>query len=122
MSLYDDLGVRPTATHDEIRRAFCRQARWLHPDVNPSRTADVRFRRLHRAYAVLRDPATRAEYDAEMRRRLAATRVAVRPPVRDVYRVEPWFREKPSAGERLEVWLMLVSAALLLLLTMTVFQ
>src|SRR5215472_8613480 len=57
------LGVKPTATTDEIQDAFRRRAKNLHPDRNPDSEATVQFQRLSEAYAVLSDPASRAEYD-----------------------------------------------------------
>jgi DnaJ-class molecular chaperone len=105
---------------EEIRAAYRRRARWLHPDVNHSRDAAVRFRRLHHAYTILRSPSARAAYDEQLRRWQAASRAAATKPVRDVYHVEPWFGEKTSSGERLEVWLMLLPVAVLLYFALTV--
>jgi len=69
---YRLLGVRPTATRDEIRRAYRRLARQVHPDTNPEweddRDANARMAALNAAYAVLRDPARRTKYDRERRR------------------------------------------------------
>ena len=63
--LYDTLGVSRGATAEEIKRAYRRRARELHPDANPGDpTAEARFKELARAYAVLSDPARRRNYDA----------------------------------------------------------
>src|SRR5262245_11180852 len=59
-SLYDVLGVAPSATSDEIRGAYRHTARVLHPDAGGSAAA---FERLAIAYHVLADPARRAKYD-----------------------------------------------------------
>jgi curved DNA-binding protein CbpA len=60
------LGVSPTATQTEIAHAYRAGLRTHHPDTrhtpSPS-TADERLRQLVAAYAVLRDPARRADYD-----------------------------------------------------------
>ncbi len=47
---HDLLGVPPTASHDEIRRAFRRRAFELHPDRNPAPTAADDFRQLREAH------------------------------------------------------------------------
>jgi molecular chaperone DnaJ len=64
MDLYDALGVRRGASAAEIRRAFQRLARRLHPALNPGDPVAVeRFGLVSRAFAVLSDPRRRAEYD-----------------------------------------------------------
>lgn len=61
--LYETLGVTRDATDEEIKKAFRRQARKLHPDVNTSPTAEDEFKELNEAYDVLSDPNKRAYYD-----------------------------------------------------------
>ncbi len=63
-NLYDVLGVPPSASAEEIRRAYRALARLIHPDLNPGHDAASRFARLSDAYAVLSDPARRRAYDA----------------------------------------------------------
>ncbi|HEV2780185.1 MAG TPA: molecular chaperone DnaJ [Actinophytocola sp.] len=60
---YGILGVRPDATSDEIKRAYRRLARELHPDVNPDADAQQRFRDVTAAYEVLSDPQKRKIVD-----------------------------------------------------------
>ena len=60
---YALLGVPRDASHDEIKRAFRRLARELHPDVSEDPDAGQRFRAVAEAYEVLSDPERRRTYD-----------------------------------------------------------
>lgn len=61
---YDRLDVDPSASQEEIRRAYRRLARETHPDRNPGdEEAEERFRRVKEAYDVLGSPVERAKYD-----------------------------------------------------------
>ncbi|MDO4538105.1 MAG: DnaJ domain-containing protein [Coriobacteriales bacterium] len=61
---YAILEVDEKAETDEIRRAFQKKARKLHPDVNKEPDAEERFKEVSEAYAVLSDKDKRARYDA----------------------------------------------------------
>jgi molecular chaperone DnaJ len=61
--LYDVLGVDRTATEDDIKRAYRRLARELHPDVNGDPVAEQRFKEITAAYDTLSDPVRRRQYD-----------------------------------------------------------
>ena len=61
---YAILEVEEKASADEIRRAFQKKARKLHPDVNKAPDAEERFKELSEAYAGLSDPEKRRRYDA----------------------------------------------------------
>jgi molecular chaperone DnaJ len=63
--LYQALGVHPTATLEQIKAAFRRQALRYHPDKNAgSSEASERFKQVNEAYATLSDPDRRALYDS----------------------------------------------------------
>jgi molecular chaperone DnaJ len=60
---YGILGVRRDAGADEIKKAYRRLARELHPDVNPDPQLQERFKEVTQAYEVLSDPDKRQMYD-----------------------------------------------------------
>ncbi len=60
---YGILGIERGAGPDEIKRAYRRLARELHPDVNPDPEAQERFREVSTAYEVLTDPEKRRIVD-----------------------------------------------------------
>jgi molecular chaperone DnaJ len=60
---YEVLGVPRDASTDEIKKAYRRLARQLHPDVNPDPTTQERFKEITNAYEVLTDPGKREMYD-----------------------------------------------------------
>src|SRR5579859_2992167 len=62
---YSLLGIKKTATADEVRKAFRKLARKHHPDVNPGdKKSEERFKEISEANDVLSDEKKRKVYDA----------------------------------------------------------
>jgi hypothetical protein len=70
ITFYEELGVNPDASAEQIRDTFRALVRLLHPDqqTDPQLkdTAEKQMRKLNRIYAVLSDPARRQEYDESL--------------------------------------------------------
>lgn len=60
---YDILGVEKNSGKDEIKSAFRKKARQLHPDVNSAPDAEEKFKELGKAYETLMDDDKRSLYD-----------------------------------------------------------
>lgn len=60
---YDILGVPRNASDEEIRRAYLKLVKELHPDVNPSKSAEERFKKVTSAHDILGDADRRRKFD-----------------------------------------------------------
>ena len=61
---YEVLGVGKTADEKELKAAYRKLAKQLHPDANPGdKTAEAKFKEISEAYDVLKDPQKKAAYD-----------------------------------------------------------
>ncbi|MCE3230477.1 MAG: dnaJ domain protein [Alphaproteobacteria bacterium] len=61
---YEILGISPTATAAEIKKAYHLKAKELHPDKNPTKNTTRKFQHLQEAFHVLKNPTLRAQYDS----------------------------------------------------------
>lgn len=66
MDYYSILGVRPSASEQEIKRAYRKLAVQYHPDKNPDPEAENIFKTINEAYDVLSDPTRRSAYDLRL--------------------------------------------------------
>ena len=61
---YESLGLTKDASDDDIKKAFRKQAKKYHPDLNPGNTrAEARFKEINEAYEVLSDSEKKSRYD-----------------------------------------------------------
>jgi curved DNA-binding protein CbpA len=65
---YAILGVKSTATGDEIKKAYRKKALQFHPDKNPSATAEETFKEINKAYETLSDADKRRTYDLQQQK------------------------------------------------------
>ena len=91
-TLYDELGVRPDATASELRQAYRRRAREVHPDLRQgdATEAEAAMAKLNVAWMVLSDPDARRRYDLDLS--LAGSQARAQRLAEE----RPW--EQPAAG------------------------
>jgi hypothetical protein len=96
MTYYEELGLSPAASADQIRHSYKALARLLHPDQcsdeNLKRLAELQMRRLNQILAVLTDPEKRRRYDAHSVTPAIPIRRQPGPIVVPVPEGRPWVR------------------------------
>jgi len=60
---YEILGVNKDASPEEIKKAFRQQAKKFHPDLNPGKNTEDKFKEVNEAYQVLGDQTKKSNYD-----------------------------------------------------------
>jgi hypothetical protein len=90
MNYYEELGIRPDADQEEIRKAHRRLVRLMHPDQHRDpamkQLAETQMRRLNSIVSTVLDAERRREYDEQLRASLTA-----RPAVQTAWRKVPWW-------------------------------
>lgn len=89
-SLYEVLAVAPTCTADQLRQAYRRRARELHPDVSGGRDTGRSMAELNAAWKVLSDPLARQRYDDTLGLPAAAPSTPQPPPQASLSRRRAW--------------------------------
>jgi hypothetical protein len=121
VDFYAVLGLAPSATGDDVARAYRALAKQLHPDSGATPADAERFKDVSAAYEVLRDPRMRRDYDfvrQQMRGRARGTMAGVRPAPP---RVGAFRAAKPARGWTPgRAWLALVSGVVITVLGIVV--
>jgi len=96
---YQVLDVPIAATTEEIRKAYRRKAKSVHPDVNPATDAAKKFVLLTEAFEILSDPEKRKVYDLRLRRDRRPATAA-----RAAHRSPSSGNRPPTNQENYEAW------------------
>ena len=101
MDYYEELGIEPTATDDEIRRAHHRMVKLFHPDQQTNddlkSLAETQLRRVNSIVEILYDPERRRLYDQQLREDATSDGTNERPQHR-FRRNLPWWTASTAAA------------------------
>lgn len=103
-SAYDVLGLDQSASDDDVRGAYRRFSKVLHPDINKRKTATQEFKDLKTAYETLIDPSKRQEHNYALA--VVETKDVEKDAVDDVlesYSLEPKRKKKKKKKKEKEV-------------------
>ena len=67
MDYYEILGVSPSVSPEELRKAYIASSLKYHPDRNSSDDAKSKFQEIANAYSILSDPSKRKEYESSQK-------------------------------------------------------
>ncbi|MBI2251283.1 MAG: DnaJ domain-containing protein [Armatimonadetes bacterium] len=101
---YKILGVAPTATSDEIRKAYRMLSKKYHPDLNPDLKlySDEKMKELVEAYNILNNPDKRKEYDRQPQFLVKKTKKSAASSVNPAdYAKKPTYQRESSLLERI---------------------
>jgi len=94
---YKVLGVKQTATNEDIQKAYRQKAKETHPDKNPSPNANDEFRQVAAAFEILGNPINKQRHDNKIRQEMQRRRRA-----RDQERRQEGMRRQQHDRERAE--------------------
>lgn len=63
-NFYTELGLKPSCSDQEIKKAYFAMAKKWHPDLNPEPEARSQFEKIAKAYETLSDSSKKDAYDA----------------------------------------------------------
>ncbi len=99
--LYEILEISPSATEDEVRRAYRRKAKESHPDTlgldaskEEKQIAEEKFKAIHNAYTILSDGTKRLEYDTRYKTAHSPPIPEVSPSIIQITDVKPGETQK----------------------------
>lgn len=101
---YAILGIPPEASQAQIKRAYRKVVRQIHPDVNPDPDAQELIKAVNEAYAILGNDAQRRAYDEQRRNPIRYEEPPVQPRHRDpAYHRKPWSVPRAEANSQQDV-------------------